>query len=279
MSANTIARLLLRSVAVLAVVYVIAAGYMFLFQRDFVFRPHGTLSEPADMGLDGVVAEEVTMQDGTAITVWHKPPENPQNPTVLYFHGNGGNLTGRAKRYQQIIDSGFGLYAPTYRGYPGGEGSPSEAALIADALEHFDRVAAKNDQIVLHGESLGTGVAVAVAADRDATALILEAPYTGAADIAAETYPWLPVHWLMKDPFLSRNRIGNVDEPLLVVHGTQDRTIPFSQGKALFEMANEPKRMRVVEGAGHTDLWSEGLWSTSLEFLALNGIAGASIRQ
>ena len=132
---------------------------------------------------------------------------------------------------------------------------------------------------MLHGESLGTGVAVAVAANRDAAALILEAPYTGAADIAAETYPWLPVYWLMKDPLLSRERIGDVDEPLLVVHGTQDRTIPFSQGQALFDMANEPKEMRIVEGAGHSDLWVEGLWPTTLDFLTRNEVPGASIRQ
>ncbi|MEM9107195.1 MAG: alpha/beta hydrolase [Pseudomonadota bacterium] len=271
--------MLLRPIAVIAVVYIIAAGYMYLFQRDFVFRPHGTLSSPEDVGLNGVVAEQVPMQDGTTITVWRRPPDDPQNPTVLYFHGNGGNLTGRAKRYQQIIDSGFGLYAPTYRGYPGAGGSPSEAALIADGLEHFDRVAEANNQVVLHGESLGTGVAVAVAANRDASALILEAPYTGAADIAAETYPWLPVYWLMKDPLLSRERIGDVTEPLLVVHGTGDRTIPYAQGQALFDMANEPKEIRVVEDAGHMDLWLEGLWPASLDFLARNGVSGASIRQ
>ena len=279
MSTNRIARLLLRSVAVLAAVYVMAVGYMYFFQRDFVFRPHGTLTPPQDLGLDGITAAQVRMRDGTAITVWHRPPDDPQKPTVVYFHGNGGNLSGRAARHQQIIDSGFGLYAPTYRGYPGAGGDPSEAALVADALEHFDRVAASTDSVVLHGESLGTGVAVAVASERDASALVLEAPYTGAADIAASTYPWLPVHWLMKDPFLSRDRIGDVQEPLLVVHGTQDRIIPFAQGQALFGMANEPKQMLVVDGASHSDLWAKGLWPTAIEFLARNTASGASIGQ
>ena len=83
----------------------------------------------------------------------------------------------------------------------------------------------------------------------------------------------------MKDPFLSRERIDKVDEPLLVVHGTEDATIPFAQGQSLFDMANEPKQMRAVEGAGHSDLWIEGLWPTSLEFLARNGVADASFRQ
>ena len=272
-------RPLLRSALVLAVVYGFITGYMYLFQRDFVFHPNGTLSPPRDLGLDGVTAEQVRMQDGTAVTVWQSPPEDPQKPTVLYFHGNGGNLSGRAKRYRQIVDSGFGLYAPTYRGYPGAEGSPSEAALIADGLAHFDQVAAATDTIVLHGESLGTGVAVAVAAQRHAAALVLEAPYTAAADIAAATYPWLPVSLLMKDPFLSRERISDVQEPVFVIHGTNDRTIPFEQGQALFDMAREPKVFRAVEGAGHNSLWTEGLWPATLEFLARYTGTGASIQQ
>lgn len=270
-------RLLLRPVLVLAIIYGIATGYMYLFQRDFVFHPHGTLTPPQDLGLDDVTAKKVRMEDGTAIAVWHRPPDDPQQPTVLYFHGNGGNLSGRAKRYRQIIDSGFGLYAPTYRGYPGAEGSPSETALITDGLEHFDQVAAATDNIVLHGESLGTGVAVAVAAQRNATALILEAPYTAAADIAAATYPWLPVSLLMKDPFLSRERIGDVQEPVFVIHGTSDRTIPLEQGQALFDMAGEPKEFLAVEGAGHSTLWTEGLWPATLEFLAQNSRSDASI--
>jgi fermentation-respiration switch protein FrsA (DUF1100 family) len=267
-----------RLVAVVAVAYGLAAGYMYALQRDFLFRPSGTLGAPHDLGLDGVAAERVDMQDGTAITVWHKPPAEPENPIVLYFHGNGGNLSGRAERYRQIIDSGLGLYAPTYRGYPGAGGAPSEAALIADALEHFDRAQAAAGDVVLHGESLGTGIAVAVAAERPARALILEAPFTGAVDVAAAAYPWLPVSLLMKDPFISRDRIGDVEEPLLVVHGTADRTIPFNQGRALYDMANQPKELRVHEGAGHTQLWTGGLWPAALDFLVRNSRTDASNR-
>lgn len=267
MNPSPVRRTLLRLVAMLVIVYVAAAGFMFVMQRDFLFRPSGTLTDPDANGLDGVVAELVAMRDGTQITVWRKPPADDQKPTVLYFHGNGGNLAGRAKRYRMITDGGYGLYAPTYRGYAGAEGNPTEAALIADALEHFDSIGATPGGIVLHGESLGTGVAVAVAAEREAKALILEAPYTGAVDVAAAAYPWLPVSLLMKDPFVSRNRIGSVEEPLLVVHGTRDATIPFAQGKALFGMANDPKEMLVIDGAGHTQLWTKGLWPAAMDFI------------
>ena len=266
MTANRGKRLIFQSLAALVVVYLAAAGFMYVYQRDFLFRPSGTLTSPQDKGLEGVTAETVTMRDGTRITVW-KAPGLADNPTVLYFHGNGGNLSSRAERYRQIVDSGFGLYAATYRGYAGADGSPTETALIADALEHFDRLESSAGEIVIHGESLGTGVAVAVAARRNARAVVLEAPYTGAVDVAAAVYPWLPVSLLMKDPFVSRERIGDVEEPLLVIHGTRDATIPVEHGKALYEMANEPKELMIVDGAGHSKLWTNGLWPAALEFL------------
>ncbi|MEX3011864.1 alpha/beta hydrolase [Hoeflea sp. TYP-13] len=257
----------LRFVATAAIVYVAAAGLMYAFQRDLLFRPSGMLTSPQQNGLEDVDAGSVEMRDGTPVAVWRKAPSSPEKPTVLYFHGNAGNLTSRAERYRQIIDSGMGLYAPTYRGFAGSGGTPSESALVADALEHFDRASRDATQIVLYGESLGSGVAVAVAAQRDAKALLLEAPFTAAMDVASSAYPWLPVSLLMKDPFLSREKIGSVDEPLLVLHGTEDGTIPFTQGQALYDMANEPKTMVMFEGAGHNNLWAHGLWPAAMEFL------------
>ncbi|MCP5001061.1 MAG: alpha/beta hydrolase [Hyphomicrobiales bacterium] len=260
-------RLFLMLFVVVTLVYGAAAGFMYIFQRDFLFRPSGTLTSPQENGLEAIGVERVAMRDGTQITVWRKAPANGNSPTVLYFHGNGGNLAGRAKCFQQIIDSGMGLYAPTYRGYAGAGGVPSETALIGDALEHFDRANGAGGDIVIHGESLGTGVAVAVAAKRDARALLLEAPYTGAVDVASAAYPWLPVSLLMKDPFVSRDKISDIEEPLLVIHGTKDTTIPFRQGQALYEMAGDPKQMVAYEGAGHSDLWARGLWPAAVEFL------------
>lgn len=253
-------------VAVVAVPYLMVMIYMYWFQRDIMYSMEG---DPALVmaGAEGVSVETATMGDGTEIALWRADPADPELPTVLYFHGNSGNLADREPRYRQILDSGFGLYAPTYRGYPGGQGSPSEAAFIDDALAHFDRIAADGRPIVLLGESLGTGVATAVATQRDARALVLEAPYTATVDVAAERYPWLPVKMLMIDQFVSRDRIADVHEPVLILHGTADRTTPFAHGKALFERANEPKEMVVVDDAGHNDLWARGLWGHVLDFL------------
>lgn len=250
----------------LALVYVAVVGYLYVFQRSFVFHPGGLLASPAELSLAGIEAVTIAMPDGVDITAWHAPAD-PGMPTVLYFHGNAGNISFRAENYRKIIASGFGLLAPSYRGFPGSGGRPGEAELVGDALVLFDWLSERADPIVLHGESLGSGIAVAVAAQRQAAALVLESPYTAAVDIAAEVYPWVPVGWLMKDQFRSRDLIGQVEEPLLIIHGAEDSVVPARHGQRLHQLASEPKRLVIVAGAGHADLWQNGLWQTVMTFL------------
>lgn len=273
---SRIRRLAVMAVAFVACAYFAALAYMYVRQRDFLYLPRGTLVSPLEAGLAGVTQEQVAMDDGVKVVVWRADPASPDDPTVLYFHGNSGSLSDRAGRFQDILDSGMGLYAATYRGYPGAGGSPSETALIGDGLAHFDRLSESGAPIVLHGESLGSGVATAVAAERDAAALILEAPYTATVDVAAEQYFWLPVQALMKDQFKSRDRIANVREPVLIVHGTADTVIPISHGRALYQLANEPKSLQEMEGADHGEIWPGGLWPAALEFLGSQGVLVAS---
>jgi pimeloyl-ACP methyl ester carboxylesterase len=245
-----------------AVAYLVAAGYMYVNQRSFVFVPRGALAAPPEKGLDGVTVETVDMADGTTTTVWTSAPAVEGLPVVLYFHGNSGNVSTRSERFRQILDSGYGLYAPSYRGYAGSGGSPSEELLISDGLEHFDRAGAAGEPVIVLGESLGSGIATAVAGERpDAALLVLEAPYTALVDMAFEQYPWLPVGLLMKDQMPSRERIGNVAASVLILHGTLDSIIPVEHGRRLFERATDPKQIVIVEGAGHHVLWDNGLWS------------------
>ena len=128
---------------------------------------------------------------------------------------------------------------------------------------------------MVYGESLGTAVATYVAAERPAQALVLEAPFTAALDIAAATYPWVPTKLLMRDPFLSRENILRVDEPVLIVHGTDDKVVPVEMGRSLFALAHEPKELAIVEGATHSDLWDRGLWPIVLGFLRSEGVTNA----
>jgi fermentation-respiration switch protein FrsA (DUF1100 family) len=168
-----------------------------------------------------------------------------------------------------LIADGTGIVAVSYRGYAGSSGSPSEQGLLRDAAAAYDFAAARYgaERIVAWGFSLGTGVAVALAAEQPVGKLILEAPFTSTVDVAAPLFWYMPVHWLMRDPFRSDQRIARVRVPLLVMHGTDDPVIPIRLGERLFALANEPKRFVAFPGGGHENLGDFGAIETARQFI------------
>ena len=256
--------------AVLAVcVYVGLAAMIYFAQRSLMYFPDRTTMTPAAAGLPEASEVPLTASDGVRIHVWQVPPQ-PGKPVILYFHGNGGALRYRVERFRRLIGAGVGLVALEYRGYGGLSGRPSEQGLIRDAEAAYAYTAARypTPQIVVWGELLGTGVAVALAAEKPVGRLILEAPFTSALAIAQSRYWYLPVRLLMKDQFRSDQRIKKVTAPLLILHGVHDRTVPFSMGERMFELANKPKHIvRFLDG-GHEDLDQNGALDAVSRFLA-----------
>jgi fermentation-respiration switch protein FrsA (DUF1100 family) len=188
---------------------------------------------------------------------------------VLYFHGNGDHLAGFFGRFGDMVADGTGIVALSYRGYAGSSGQPSERGLLLDAAAAYAFTAARYEasRIVLWGFSLGTGVAVALAADQPVGKLILEAPYTSIMDVAASHFRILPVRWLLRDRFHSDQRIGRVAAPLLIMHGERDFTIPIGMGERLFSLAREPKQFVRFPAGGHVDLDSYGAMQTARQFI------------
>jgi fermentation-respiration switch protein FrsA (DUF1100 family) len=191
------------------------------------------------------------------------------NPVVLYFHGNGGSLSLRTDRFRRIAAAGVGLVALSYRGYGGSTGSPSEEGLINDARAAYAFAASRYpaSRIALWGESLGTGVAVALATEKQVSRMVLDAPYTSTLDVASASYPFLPVRYLMKDQFRSDQRIGQVKVPVLILHGEADRIIPISYGERLYAMIPGEKRMVRFPGGTHVGLDGLGGADAALKFL------------
>lgn len=260
----------LKSVIIIAVlIYGALLAAMYLFQRALQYFPDTTRTLPAQAGLGQ--AEEVTFQsdDGERLLAWYVPPRDGKK-LVLYFQGNAGGLDLRADRFKWLTADGTGLLALRYRGYGGSTGSPSEDGLIRDARAAYRFASARvpENRIVLFGESLGTGVAIALGAEQPSAGVILDAPFTSAADVAASVYPFAPVRWLMKDPFHSDRRIGRITAPLLVLHGELDRIIPIRFAERLFALANEPKRMVRFAQGGHVNLDGFGAPKPIKEFLA-----------
>lgn len=208
--------------------------------------------------------------DSLTLEGWYSPPETG-NPVVLFFHGNTGDIGDRLFKMEPYIQAGYGVLLAGYRGYGGNPGDPSEEGLYRDArawVKALHNQSIFNPQIILYGESLGSGVAVQMAVEyQDVKGLVLEAPYTKLPDIGARQYPIVPVNLLMTERFESINKIGSVSVPVLIFHGTNDDVIPFAFGKRLFEAARDPKHFIPFEGLHHNDLPPKRMFSEVHTFL------------
>jgi fermentation-respiration switch protein FrsA (DUF1100 family) len=233
---------------------------LYVTQRSIQYFPERFRTAPAAAGLPQ--AEEVVLDtaDGERVIVWHVPPHG-NKPVALYFHGNGGSLRMRADRFRDVTADGGGLVALSYRGYAGSSGAPTEAGLAADALAAYAFTTARYpaERIALWGESLGSGVAVALAAEKPVGWLILQSPFTSAADVGAQRYWFVPVRLLMKDQFRSDLRIGKVTAPVLVLHGERDDVVPIALAERLYNLINAPKRFVRFPEIGHNDFGTQAV--------------------
>jgi len=238
-----------------------AALYAALFfalligQRKILFRCDAADVDPATLGLEAETLRLET-EDGERLAAWRIPPA-PGRPLILYFHGNAGGLDLRVERFRAFAAAGMGVLAIEYRGYAGSTGRPSERGLKLDGEATYAAAIAsgvKPERIVVFGESLGSGVAVALAAHHNVGALVLDSPFSSIADVAAAAYWFVPVRALLRDPFHNDLIITQVSAPTLMVHGTKDPVVPIRFGEKLFALANPPKTFWRIEGAGHLAL-------------------------
>jgi fermentation-respiration switch protein FrsA (DUF1100 family) len=246
-------RILIRYAVAAAGLYLLVLALLFVRQRDILYQPAGGVVAPAQAGLGQARVLNLVTADRQTLLAWYVPAR-PGRPVILYFHGNGDSLGNAAGRISQLTPTGDGVLAVEYRGYPGSSGKPSEAGLIADGEAGYREARAlgfDDKRIVLLGESLGSGVAVALAARHPVGALALDSPYSSLADVAAYRYPIFPVRWLVLDSFRSDRRISQVRAPVLIVHGDADPVIPIRFARRLFALAHEPKTMIVLPGVGH----------------------------
>ena len=254
---------------VVSVGYLGGLAVLFLAQRFFLFPvPQTERTAPAAAGFAAVEEHLLSTEDGEKVIVWHVAAK-PGHPVILYFHGNGDFLAGFFGRFRDMIADGTGVVALSYRGYAGSSGHPSEQGLLRDAAAAYAFTTARYgaDKIVVWGFSLGSGVAVALAAEQPVGRVILEAPYASIAEVAASAFPIFPVRLVMRDPFHSDQRMGRVKAPLLFMHGARDGTIPIVFGERLFALAPEPKQfVRFPEG-GHNDLDAYGATATVRQFI------------
>ncbi len=264
-------RNLLLIVAGLAVVaYLGVLGYLYVNQGKMLYAQVQGYEKP---DIKGLPIEDISLKtpDGETLQAWYEAPK-PGMPVILFLHGNHSSLERAKWRYFRMHKEGVGYLALAYRGFSGSTGTPSEKGLLTDSLTAYDWLRAKgfkDSDIIIHGHSLGTGVATWLATQKPARALILEAPFTAASDVGAEEYPYIPVALLMRDKFMSRERIKDVHMPLLIAHGDRDSVVPFKEGERLFALANEPKTFIRMRGSEHNTLTRDGIYPIYWKFLGL----------
>ena len=250
--------------------YLLLLSALFFLQRNMLYLPSSTRPNLQSAGLPEMRALTTQTADGLELSHWFLPPKRSDGVVMVVFQGNAGHLGDRLFKFRRLIAAGHGLLLTGYRGYSGNPGSPSETGLIADGrsvLEHLVSSDVPAERLVLYGESLGSGVAVRLAAERSVGAVILEAPYTSIAAVAQHHYWYVPVRWLLHDKWESALHIAKIEAPLMVVHGGRDRTVPIAFGRQLFEKAREPKEAHWIEAAAHNDLYEHGVEALVLEFV------------
>jgi fermentation-respiration switch protein FrsA (DUF1100 family) len=254
------------------IVYAMVVGILWFMQDTMLYhRSEGApmLNDPTLLPKREIVC--LATADGLNLRSWYFRAARADMPTVVFFHGNAGDIGNHLPFAKFLIEAGYGLLALEYRGYGGNPGKPREAGLIEDGRAAFAFLKAQgipDSSIVLYGESLGTGVAVQLAAEHHVRALVLRSPYTSIAEVAAIQLPYLGARWLVRDKFDSMAKIGRNKAPLFIFHGADDLLIPFVLGRELFEAAPEPKTWLTIEGAGHNDVQTPEAERAMLDFLA-----------
>jgi len=252
------------------VVYAGVLALLYAKQDVLLFPADRSGLDVAEAGVPGLESVALRTPGGLLLTAWFRKA-SPGKPTLVYFHGNGGNLMLRIGRVRFFAAAGLGLLFVEYRGYGGNPGQPSEAGMHDDALGAMAFLAARgvpDDRAVLYGESLGTGVAVWLATQKQVAAVILDSPYTSIADVAQSHFWFLPVKLLIKNRFELLARVDRINAPLLVMQGAFDGVIPPAMGQKVFAAAHEPKEFWSGPDTRHSNVLETGGGDTALAFIA-----------
>ena len=213
---------------------------------------------------------KITTSDNINLLGWFHNKDLKKFKTILYFHGNAGKLDNRIYKlnYFKNMDVNFLIIA--WRGFSGNKGKPSEEGLYEDGkstIEWLKNLGVTEKDIIIYGESLGTGIATEIAQNNNFAGLILETPFTSMIEAAKNFYPYIPVGLLLKDKYKNDKKMKNINIPLLVMHGEADQIVPFWMGKTIYEIANQPKYSYFTEYDDHMMEFDENLVLTIDKFI------------
>ena len=228
----------------LIIAYAVLIIFIYFYQRNLLYHPseNNYQNDKIQFKYDEIfinVDEEIQLKS------WIIKKDFKKLKTLVIFHGNAGHLSNRIYKLNELYKLDINVLLISWRGFSGNKGSPTENNLYSDAkasINWLNEQGVNNGQIILYGESLGSGVAVELGKENNFNSIILESPFTSIENSAKIYYPYLPVRLLLKDRYDSISKIKMIHTPILIMHGKKDDVVPFSMGKELFEKANNPKQ-------------------------------------
>jgi len=227
----------------LIIAYIVLIIFIYFYQRNLLYHPseNNYQNDKIQFNYDEIF---IKVNDEIHLKSWIIKKDFKKLKTLVIFHGNAGHLSNRIYKLNELYKLDINILLISWRGFSGNKGSPTEKNLYQDAeasIQWLNEQGANNNQIILYGESLGSGVAVEIGKENNFNSIILESPFTSIENSAKIYYPYLPVKLLLKDRYDSINKIKMINTPILIMHGKKDDVVPFSMGKELFEKANSPK--------------------------------------
>ena len=251
------------------IIYTFICIFIFFYQRNLMYHPNENNYSGDNLE---VKIEKVSIQTSDNINLlgWFHNKNLENYKTIIYFHGNAGKLENRIYKLNHFKDLDVNFLIIAWRGFSGNEGKPSENNLYNDgisAIEWLKKKGVTEKDIIIYGESLGTGIATEIAQNKNFAGLILETPFTSMVEAAKNFYPYIPVGLLLKDKYKNQEKIKNINIPVLVMHGEADQIVPFWMGKKIFDLANNPKYSYFTEYDDHMMEYDSKLVSALNDFL------------
>ena len=250
-------------------IYFLVLVFLYFYQRNLLYHPNENNYSEDKISVD-IENVRIKTSDNIELLGWYHEKNLKDFKTLIFFHGNAGSLENRIHKLNHFRDMNINFLIIAWRGFSGNNGNPSEQGLYEDGKSAIDWLIKKGiseKNLILYGESLGTGVAIHLAQNKNFAGVILETPFTSMIDAAKKFYPYIPVKLLLKDKFENYKKIKNINSPILIMHGEVDQLVPFSMGKKIYEIANEPKYSYFTKYDNHMMEYDENLVLALKSFL------------
>ena len=248
-------------VILVSLVYFFASLGLYIFQRDLLYHP--TENNYGDDKLTVNIQEvKIITDDNIDLLAWYHNKDINKFKTILFLHGNAGSLENRIHKINHFEDMNINFLLLSWRGFSGNKGKPTEKGLYQDArsaVKWLVKQGVIEENIIIYGESLGTGITTEIAQNKNFAGIILETPFTSMVAAGKSKYPIFPIKLLLKDKYESDKKIKNIKSPVLIMHGEEDQIVPFWMGEKMFQMANEPKYSYFTKFDDHMMEYDENL--------------------